>query len=147
MSNEDIKHIKSYLRDYRFYQRKLEECERKIEQIEYELQGVKGVSFDHEGAVESYHSGAKPDRFHELMEELDRVQENKAEASHHIEEIKKICETAEDSYIMTEVFLKGRTYDSLANELSEKDGTIWYFQLIDSRIRRAIRQYLLSFKQ
>lgn len=147
MSTLEISHVKRYLRDYRYWQEKVTYLNQELERVRYEMSQVKGVSFDHEGGVSSYHSGAKPDRFYELLNEADKISADRSIAIKHVTEIQRICEEAEDSYIMTEVFVNGRSYREVGNDLAEKDGAIWYDQLIDAKIRRAIRLYLENNKK
>lgn len=146
MSTLEVSHIKRYLRDYRYWQAQIAYCNQELERIRYEMAQVKGVSFDHEGGVSSYHSGAKPDRFHDLSKEADKISADRSIAIRHVTEIQRICEESTEPWIMTEVFINGRTFREVGEELSKVDGAIWYDQMVDNKIKRAIAIYLENNK-
>lgn len=109
MTNEEVAHIKRKLRDYRYYKSTMEYCQHRLDQIQYELSQVKGVSFDSVGGVGSYHSGAMTDRFYELIDDKEVTEDKMKACQQHIDAIYYIINQSGDPELLRLIYVDGLT--------------------------------------
>ena len=116
MDKNELKHWKVFLQDYSYYRTKLGGLQKDLDHIGYELSQVKGVSFDHQGGVASYHSGAKPDRFYELIEEKERITNDMIWCEQCMAERVRFIEQSHDAELLKAVYIDGKTLVAIAEE-------------------------------
>ncbi|MEF9967000.1 MAG: hypothetical protein RR766_00705 [Longicatena sp.] len=114
-----INYFKSELNNYRYYQQRLEELKLELELIEYELQGVKGISYGGT-SIENKESQAEKD-----MKKLLLIQQ-KGEVERKIDSTKQaivkvdyvlsmICDEFKE-LVMRLYILKNTSYENQLNK-------------------------------
>lgn len=112
----EVRYIRRKLEDFEYFEHKLRNVEEMLEAVHYELSSVKGVSFDKEASGEKYSSGAKPDRFYELMQKEAELVEQAKVCKRNMAEIEQIISRSKDRELLEEIYINHKPIRQYADE-------------------------------
>lgn len=111
----EMEHFKLKLKDYRYNQLKAIHLNEELKRIAYELENVNGVDPSKEGG-QTYHSGAKPNRWYELIVEEEETIKERDECIRNNKMIDKVLKmlSEEEETIIRDAFINFRSVNRAA---------------------------------
>ena len=120
MTREEIIAFKNEARNYKFYHKQIYRISDKIDELQYQLNGVHGVSF--EERAHTTNPEAKQDVFFRLLKKKDELIIKKGEYQKKIASIENVIKVVEDyekinAVLIRKVLLDGRDTRSVGDEI------------------------------
>lgn len=131
----EMEHFKLKLKDYRYNQLKAIHLNEELKRIAYELENVNGVDPSKEGG-QTYHSGAKPNRWYELIVEEEETIKERDECIRTNKMIDKVLKmlSEEEETIIRDAFINFRSVNRAARH--HNYNLTYFYEKIDNILIR-----------
>lgn len=127
----ELEHFKRVLKDYNYNSLKIQQLNQELARIDYELDAVSGVDPSKDTRGDGYNSGAKPNRWYELLEEEDGIIKERDEFKRKNQNIDRILSmmAAEDEKLIRDAYINYKTVQKAAEHYHYN--TTYMYEKID----------------
>jgi hypothetical protein len=112
----ELEHFKRVLKDYNYNALKIQQLNKELARIDYELDSVSGVDPSKDTQGDSYNSGAKSNRWYELLEEEDSIIKERDEFKRKNQNIDRILSMMpkEEETLIRDAYINYKTVQKAA---------------------------------
>lgn len=137
-----VRYFKAQLQSYANVKRMVDYCDRRIADIEYQMNQVSGISYDKEVTTHKFDSGAKSVRWYSLSEDKESLLNDRKSYMEQLDSVgnfvcQKLLQMPEkEREIIRRVYLEGATVLAIAHEMNYSESAVRYH--INEAIAKAV---------